>query len=101
MAAAAPRMIQVRNVPSTLHRELVRRAKRRGLTLTQYVESVLERDVARPLPEDLYARIVSRERVDLALEVAEVVREGRGDREAELNEVVDRSLKRRGRAVAR
>lgn len=94
-------MIQVRNVPSTLHRELVRRAKRRGLTLTQYVESVLEREVARPLPEDVYARIASRERVDLSLEVAEIVREGRVTREAALDEVVDPPLQRRGRGGAR
>jgi hypothetical protein len=91
MSTGAPRMIQVRNVPSRLHRELVRRAKRRGMTLTQYVESVLEREVSRPLPEDVHARIVSRDPVDLPL--VEMVREGRDEREAALDEAVGRSLR--------
>jgi hypothetical protein len=42
------KMIQVRNVPDRLHRELVRRARARGETLTQYVQRILEREIARP-----------------------------------------------------
>ena len=36
-----PVMIQVRNVPDELHRELKRRAELRGQTLTDYVDSLL------------------------------------------------------------
>jgi plasmid stability protein len=54
------KMIQVRNVPDRLHRELARRAKRRGQTLTAFVQEILEREVARPDPQDVYARIEAR-----------------------------------------
>ncbi|HEV8687494.1 MAG TPA: hypothetical protein VGQ84_09470 [Gaiellaceae bacterium] len=72
------KMIQVRNVPDRLHRELKRRAKVRGQTLTAYVEEILEREVARPSREELFARIRSREPVDLGVSVAELIREERG-----------------------
>jgi plasmid stability protein len=35
------KMIQVRNVPARLHRELVRRARARGQTLTDYIQAIL------------------------------------------------------------
>ena len=73
-------MIQVRNVPSWLHRELVRRAKMRGETLTQYVQRVLERDVARPPAEQVFARIRSRRRVRLGGTAAAVIRGERSKR---------------------
>ena len=67
------KMIQVRNVPAALHRELARRAKARGETLTQYVQGVLEREVARPLPEEVFARVRSRTRVSPKRPVADVI----------------------------
>jgi plasmid stability protein len=36
------KMIQVRNVPDRLHRELVRRARLRGQTLTDYIQEILD-----------------------------------------------------------
>ena len=54
------KMIQVRNVPDRLHRELKSRAKRRGQSLTSYIEEVLELEVSRPDPEDIFARIEAR-----------------------------------------
>jgi antitoxin FitA len=51
------KMIQVRDVPDRLHRELVRRAKRRQQTLTDFIQAILEREVSRPLPEDVFERI--------------------------------------------
>ncbi len=47
-------MIQVRNVPERLHRELIRRARASGQTLAEYVERILEREVARPLPQEVF-----------------------------------------------
>jgi len=40
--------LQVRDIPEPLHRELKRRAEARGETLTDYVQGILERAVARP-----------------------------------------------------
>jgi len=70
-------MIQVRNVPDRLHRELVRRAKARGQTLTEYIEEILEREVARPPAEEVFDRIEAREPVELGADIAEVIREER------------------------
>ena len=70
-------MLQVRNVSDALHGELVRRAKRRGLTLTDYLQEILEREVARPLPEEVLERIAGREEVVLDRPVAAWLREER------------------------
>jgi antitoxin FitA len=68
------KMIQVRHVPDALHAELVRRARHKGMTLTDYVQEVLEREVARPLPEELFERVATREAVELDGPVAELIR---------------------------
>ena len=71
------KMIQVRNVPDRLHHELIRRARRRGQTLTQYIEELLEREVARPPREELLERIAARTPVELDPPAAELLREER------------------------
>jgi hypothetical protein len=73
-------MIQVRNVPERLHRELARRAKRRGVTLTKYIEDILEREVARPPAEEVFDRIEASEIVRLDRTAADLIREERADR---------------------
>jgi len=74
------KMIQVRNVPDRLHRELTRRARARGETLTEYVERILEREVARPSSQELFDRIGRRPRVDLGEPAAELIRRERAAR---------------------
>lgn len=76
------KMIQVRNVPDRLHRELVRRAKARRLTLTDYIKEILEREVARPPTEEVFERIARRPPVRLGRRAADLIREERGRREA-------------------
>jgi plasmid stability protein len=76
------KMIQVRNVPDRLHRELTRRARAAGETLTEYVERILEREVARPQPQELFGRIARRPRVDLGEPAAELIKRDRAVREA-------------------
>ena len=71
-------MIQVRNVPEPLHRELKRRAAAAGLTLTDYIQRILEREVSYLSPTELRKRIASRSRVRLKPSAAEIVRELRG-----------------------
>jgi plasmid stability protein len=75
-------MIQVRNVPDTLHRELVRRARARGQTLTAYVQEVLERDVSRPDRRDVVRRIRELPPVRLSRPITEYIAEGRDERES-------------------
>lgn len=75
------KMIQVRNIPDRLHRELRRRAKAKGQTLTDYVEEILEREVSRPSAEEVFARIRSRSPVDLGgVSAAELIAEGYAER---------------------
>jgi plasmid stability protein len=76
------KMIQVRNVPDRLHRELVKRSKARGQTLTDYIQQVLEREVAQPPREEVFDRIGRRTPMDLGVTAADLIREERADREA-------------------
>lgn len=76
------RMIQVRNVPPELHAELVRRARLRGLTLTSYVQAILEREVERPPAEEIWARIDTRRKLRRSAlttdQIVAIIREMRG-----------------------
>ena len=53
-------MIQVRNVPEDLHRELKIRAAREGLTLSELALNELRRSVAAPSPRELSERFAAR-----------------------------------------
>jgi len=77
-------MIQVRNVSNRTHGELKRRAKARGQTLTAYIEEILEREVARPTKEEVFAQIRKRPPIMLDVPAAEIIREAR--REAGLED---------------
>lgn len=74
-------MIQVRNVPDRLHRELAKRARRRGVTLTRYIQDILEREVARPPADEVFERIEATSAVRLGRSAADLVREERADRD--------------------
>ena len=76
-------MIQVRSVPAALHRELVKRARARGQTLTEYVQGILEREVGRPPVHEVVARIRAFPTVDLGMSAAELIRQARADRRPE------------------
>jgi hypothetical protein len=84
------KMIQVRNVPDKVHRELVRRAKKRRQTLTAYIEEILENEVRTMNWDELDARIRSREPVELSEPPAETIRREREARDKELYERVSR-----------
>lgn len=73
------KMIQVRNVPDKLHRELAKRAKAAGMTLTDYVQRLLEREVSRPPAKEVFARIANRSSVQLSRSAAELLRDERRD----------------------
>jgi hypothetical protein len=75
------KMIQVRNVPDRLHKELVRRAKARGQTLSDFIEAILEREVERPPAEEVFERVRRMPKIDLGdISIAEVIREERASR---------------------
>jgi plasmid stability protein len=68
------RMIQVRNVPERLHRELKKRARAEGKTLTGYVEAILAREVSVPPRRSIQERIAGRSPVNLGSPAAELLR---------------------------
>ncbi len=75
-------MIQVRNVSDRLHRELTRRARGRNQTLTNYIQELLEREIARPPADEVFERIAKRAPTKLGRPAADLIREERAAREA-------------------
>ena len=76
------KMIQVRNVPDRLHRELTRRARARGQTLTDFIQEILEREVSRPPATEVFQRVSGRAAVRLGRPAAELIRDERSEQEA-------------------
>jgi antitoxin FitA len=73
-------MIQIRNVPEDVHRKAKARAALAGLTLSEYALQALRRELARPTPAELAARIRALEPVPGAPPGASLVREARDTR---------------------
>ena len=67
-------MIQIRNVPEELHRELKARAARAGMTLSDYLMDLIRKASERPEPEVLLRRIRERAPIYPAESPAEAVR---------------------------
>lgn len=73
------KMVQIRNVPDTLHRKLKARAADSGRTLSDYLLAELERLAMRPTREEMLVRLHSRSRAVLKTPAAAVIR---GERES-------------------
>jgi plasmid stability protein len=58
-------LVQVRDVPPDVHRKLKSRAALAGVSLSEYLRALLTRAAERPTPEELSARIRSRDAVEL------------------------------------
>ncbi|HEU4691951.1 MAG TPA: hypothetical protein VFS23_26495 [Vicinamibacterales bacterium] len=71
------RMIQVRNVPDSLHRKLKARAAVAGQSLSDYLLAELRRVAERPTREEMLTRLHARSRVTLKTTVAAIIREER------------------------
>jgi hypothetical protein len=63
-----------------LHKKVKIRATEEGLTITDWVENLIEREVARPSMKDIYARLRTREPMSLSPSAAEMIREDRDNR---------------------
>ncbi len=73
-------MIQIRNVPSMLHRRLKSRAALAGMSLSDYLLNELREVAERPTMEELRARLQSRPRIKPSLDPAQAVRAERDSR---------------------
>lgn len=67
-------LVQIRDVPEAVHRTLKARAAAAGMTLSDYLRTILEQVALRPTPEELAARIRLRGRVELPEPSERVVR---------------------------
>jgi len=73
-------MIQIRNVPDSLHRRLKSRAALAGMSLSDYLLQQV-RDVAeRPTIDELRERLARRSAVTLSVDTADAVRAERDSR---------------------
>lgn len=68
------KMIQIRNVPDELHREMKARAARAGMTLSDFLLREVTRIAETPPVEDVLARITARGRPTLSETPAEAIR---------------------------
>lgn len=86
-ASDMPVMLQVRNVPDSLHRKLKARAALEGVSLSDYVLRELERVASYPTRDEMKARLASLPPVDMTgVDAAELIREGREERERQMDE---------------
>jgi antitoxin FitA len=75
-----PKMIQIRNVPDSLHRKLKSRAAIEGISLSHLVLREMEHLAERPTMKELAERIASRTPVKYKISPAEIIREERDSR---------------------
>ncbi|MEA2809866.1 MAG: antitoxin FitA [Rhodospirillaceae bacterium] len=73
-------MIQIRNVPDSLHRRLKSRAALAGMSLSDYLLQQIREVAERPTIEELRARLARRSTVTLSVDTADAVRAERDSR---------------------
>jgi antitoxin FitA len=71
------KMIQIRNVPDSLHRKLKARAATQGRSLSDYLLAEMARVAALPTREEMLARLHGRARTKLSTTAAAIIREER------------------------
>ena len=76
--------IQIKAVPEEIHEELRRRAREKGVTIRDYVLDLLRRDQAKPTVEEWLALLDAIPPVKLDRPAAEIIAEGRAERDREL-----------------
>lgn len=74
------KMIQIRNVPDEMHRELKVRAAAAGMSLSDYIKKELSWANEKDSWEEIRARAKARGPLGLSTEeIVDLIREGRGD----------------------
>ena len=74
------KMIQIRNVPDSLHRTLKSRAALAGMSLSDYLREEIERVAQRPTVDELRRRLAARKPTAPAQSAADAVRAERDSR---------------------
>jgi plasmid stability protein len=79
-AVSMSKMIQIRNVPDSLHRQLKSRAALEGLSLSDFLLKEIEHVAERPTLRELAARLATRTPVQYKISPAQILREERSRR---------------------
>ena len=70
-------MIQIRNVPESLHRQLKARAALEGISMSRFVLREIERALERPSRRELLEAIRAQPEVELDRSPADILRDER------------------------
>jgi antitoxin FitA len=75
------KMIQIRNVPDELHRDLKRRAALAGMSMSDYIKRELDRRSSKSTINEIYARSRGRSAGSTLTtqKIVDIIRESRGD----------------------
>ena len=73
-------MIQIRNVPDALHREMKSRAALAGMSLSDYLLRELQQIAERPTMAQMLERLHRRSPVEVDIDPVEVIRAARDSR---------------------
>jgi antitoxin FitA len=71
------KMVQLRNVPDSLHRRLKARAAMAGMSLSDYLLSEIKEVAERPTLAEFRERLRTREPITVPIDAARLVREER------------------------
>jgi plasmid stability protein len=74
------KMIQIRNVPDSLHRRLKSRAAMEGMSLSDYLRAQIQAVADRPTLEEMMQRLESRSTVSVSESPTEALRKERDSR---------------------
>jgi len=75
-----PKMIQLRHVPDSLHRQLKARAALSGLALSDYLIREVRKIAEQPTPEEMRERLARRQKYTGRLSPTEILRRERDQR---------------------
>lgn len=87
-------MVQIRDLPEELHEKLKQRARASGLSLSDFLSKFLESTAAAPSKPEFWQRLKQRTRINTSVSAAQVIRESRDERDAQI-EAVARTYDRR------
>jgi antitoxin FitA len=71
------KMVQIRNMPDSVHRILKSRAAMAGMSLSDYLLREMKNIAERPTMEELTARLKKREPASVDVSIAQMIREDR------------------------
>jgi plasmid stability protein len=74
------KMLQVRSLSSATHRKLKARAALEGMTLSDYVKKLIERDLEKPSIKEWLAQLETQPRVHLDPPPEDLIRQDRDSR---------------------